>query len=179
MSLDAKEIKRDIEMKLANEFGNYMENLGVKHLFGRIWGLLMAQNDPISLKDIAEKLEVSKPAVSTTIKIGVDLGLIQRSYNPKMPREYFFSLNVLSMDMIIDPGLKKLNIFNEKIKDARKHLLEYGDIIKDDPELRSLKETLYWLEETFKIIYDEYIIYGKRVKERIKKIKEKNMIKNQ
>lgn len=179
MSSDAKDIKREVEMKLANEFGNYMENLGVKHLFGRIWGLLMAQNQPISLKDIAEKLEVSKSAVSTTIKIGLDLGLIQRSYNPKMPREYFFSLNVLAMDMIVDPGLKKLNIFNSKIKDSRKHLLEYGDIIDDDPELRSLKETLEWLEETFRIIYDEYIIFGERVKDKIKKIKEKNRINNQ
>lgn len=170
--MNTKEIKNEIELKLATEFGNYMELLGVKHLFGRIWGLLMAQNEPISLKEIAEKLEVSKPAVSTTIKIGLELGLIQKSYNPKMPREYFFSLNMLSMDMIIDPGLKKLDMFSKKIQAALKHLQDHGEIIDTDSELKKLKETLLVLTETFKIIYDEYVIYGNRVKERIKELKE-------
>ena len=171
MSQKVKEIKSEVEMKLASEFGNYMETLGVKHLFGRICGLLIAQVDPISLKEIAEKLEVSKPAVSTTVKIGIELGMIQKSYNPKMPREYFFSINMNSMEMIIDPGLKKLDLFNRKIEIALNQLEDHGEIVKKDDELRQLSDTLKWFHQTFQIIYDEYIIYGKRVKERINNLK--------
>ncbi len=170
--MNSNEIKKEIELKLSNEFGNYVEKLGVKHLFGRIWGLLMAQSKPISLKEIAEKLEVSKPAISTTIKIGIELGLIQKSYNPKMPREFFFSLNMMSMDMIIDPGLKKLDMFYQKIFDALKELELHSDIISNDEDLQNLRDTLYWLVESFKIIYDEYVIYGERVKQRISNLKE-------
>lgn len=174
MNKKAIEIKSEVEMKLANEFGNYMETMGVKHLFGRIYGLLIAQVEPISLKEIAEKLEVSKPAVSTTVKIGLELGMIQKSYNPKMPREYFFSLNMHSMDMIIDPGLKKLDMLNQKINIVLKQLQDYGKIVDTNDELRLLKDTLKWLNKTHQIIYEEYIIYSERVKERMNDLKNEN-----
>ena len=108
--------KLEVEDHIANEFGHYLEMMGAKATLGRIWGLLLTQSKPMSLKDIAFRLNVSKPAVSTTIKIGAQLELFKKVYNPEFPRESFYEVKVEFMEMIIDPGLKKLKILTDQVK---------------------------------------------------------------
>ncbi len=167
----SKELYNKVENYLVDEVGNYVEFVGGKALLGRIFGLLMIQGDPISLKDISRKLNVSKPAVSNTLNIGLQAELFKKVYNPDYPREGFYKVGVDFLEMMIDPGLKKLSLLRDKISEALK-IMEESDIdIESDENIKSIYERTKYLCEAFEILLDEYNKFGDRIKERLKQLK--------
>ncbi|MCK5742883.1 MAG: hypothetical protein KAH48_11740 [Chlorobi bacterium] len=164
------ELIKEVEEYMTEEFGNYFVKMGAKHLFGRIFGLLIVQLKPISLKECAAKLQVSKPAVSTTMNIGLHMDMFLKTYNPKFPRESFYSIGIDFMEMIIDPGIAKLNMLNEKIGSAMK-IMKKSEYSKDS-EIQKISDRIEFLYKGFNITLDEYRIFGDKIKTRIKDMRE-------
>ncbi|MCL7970871.1 MAG: MarR family transcriptional regulator, partial [marine benthic group bacterium] len=58
--------------------GLAMDRLGLNRTFGRVFGLLMVADEPMSLDEMVERLQVSKASVSTNARSCEELGLARR-----------------------------------------------------------------------------------------------------
>ncbi|MDA3844584.1 MAG: hypothetical protein PF588_09480 [Candidatus Kapabacteria bacterium] len=156
----------EVEEYMTEEFANYFDKMGAKRLFGRIFGLLIVQLRPISLKECAAKLKVSKPAVSTTMNMGVQMDMFLKTQHPDFPRESFYSIGIEFMEMIIDPGIAKLNMLNDKIWNAMR-MLQESKYAKDS-EIKKISERVEHLYKGFNVTIEEYKIFGDKIKQRIR-----------
>ena len=58
--------------------GLAIERMGLARTFGRLFGLLMVADEPLSLDDMVERLGVSTASVSTNARACEELGLARR-----------------------------------------------------------------------------------------------------
>jgi DNA-binding transcriptional regulator GbsR (MarR family) len=65
-------------LQFVERMGLAIERLGLTRTFGRLFGLLMVAERPLSLDEIAEQLHVSKASVSTNARSCEELGLARR-----------------------------------------------------------------------------------------------------
>lgn len=163
----AKNVKSGVEKLIIDEFGNYLEQIGGKTLMGRIWGLLMTKSEPISLTEIAKSLHVSKPAVSTVINIGVQIGAFNKVYCQDYPRENFYKLDLDSMAMMIDPGIQKMQLFLDNLKKAIDIMDSSKAIVDRNKDLKKLYDRITFIHKSAEIVLEEYYIFGDKVKKRI------------
>lgn len=60
-------------MMIIDEFELIFNKFGVNPIIGRIFGLLLSSNQPLSLVEIAERLSLSKASISIKIRILLDM----------------------------------------------------------------------------------------------------------
>lgn len=77
------------EEELIQEFGNLYETYGLKRLEGLIVGLLLTQDEPVSLDDMVELLNHSKGPISVAVRRLDDIGLIKKVAGPVNRRNYY------------------------------------------------------------------------------------------
>ncbi len=66
-----------------------MERMGASRTFGRLFGLLLVAETPLSLDDMAEVLQVSKPSVSTNTRMLEQSSLVRRVSVPGDRKHYY------------------------------------------------------------------------------------------
>ncbi len=64
--------------QFVERMGLVIERLGLTRTFGRLFGLLMMADRPLSLDEIAAQLHVSKASVSTNARSCEEMGLARR-----------------------------------------------------------------------------------------------------
>lgn len=69
--------------------GLLSEAEGFPRIAGRILGLLLVEEAPLSLDEMVEKLRVSKGSISTNVRLLERLGIIQRVSTPGDRRDYY------------------------------------------------------------------------------------------
>jgi DNA-binding transcriptional regulator GbsR (MarR family) len=69
--------------------GRYFEQFGISRIGGRILGLLMLAEDPLSLDDMATTLSVSRASISTNIRLITASGLAELVTKPGDRRDYY------------------------------------------------------------------------------------------
>lgn len=62
-------------------FEQFFKTFGFKRLHGRIWGLLVLSEGPLSSKEIAARLEISAGATSTTLNELAEWGAISSAFD--------------------------------------------------------------------------------------------------
>jgi len=77
------------EHDLIDEFGNIYESYGLKRLQGLIVGLLLTQEEPVSLDDMVELLGHSKGPISIAVRRIDDIGLARKVNGPVNRRNYY------------------------------------------------------------------------------------------
>lgn len=77
------------EEELIQEFGNLYETYGLKRLEGLIVGLLLTQDEPVSLDDMVDLLNHSKGPISVAVRRLDDIGLIKKVNGPVNRRNYY------------------------------------------------------------------------------------------
>lgn len=78
-----------IKQEFIQDFGEAYQLFGLPKLMGRIVGLLLYVNRPISLNEITSQLNVSKGPVSQIIRRLRDHDLIQRIWVPGDRKDYY------------------------------------------------------------------------------------------
>lgn len=69
--------------------GRHFEEEGIPRIAGRLFGLLMVNEEPCSLDDMAARLQVSKGSVSTNSRLLEQWGVIERVTRPGDRRDYY------------------------------------------------------------------------------------------
>lgn len=69
--------------------GRQFEEDGAPRIAGRLFGLLMVQEEPSSLDDVAEQLQVSKGSASSNARLLEQLGIAERVTRAGDRRDYY------------------------------------------------------------------------------------------
>jgi DNA-binding transcriptional regulator GbsR (MarR family) len=69
--------------------GRHFEQEGAPRIAGRLFGLLMLNEEPCSLDEIAELLQASKGSASTNARLLERLGVAERVSRPADRRDYY------------------------------------------------------------------------------------------
>jgi DNA-binding transcriptional regulator GbsR (MarR family) len=68
----------------------YFEQMGLPRMAGRVLGMLLISDPPAqSINDLCESLQASKSSISTTTRLLIEMGLIERVASP-VPRRIYF-----------------------------------------------------------------------------------------
>lgn len=78
------------ERHFIEDIGLYFEQLGLPRMAGRILGVLLISDPPEqSTNDLCEILQASKSSISTTTRLLLGRGLIERVASPLPRRDYY------------------------------------------------------------------------------------------
>jgi DNA-binding transcriptional ArsR family regulator len=72
----------DDQFSFLNDFGQLFARYGASFTLGRVFALLLISDEPISLDDLAEQLQVSKSAVSVATRDLERVGIARRLSRP-------------------------------------------------------------------------------------------------
>jgi DNA-binding transcriptional regulator GbsR (MarR family) len=78
-----------IKQEFIQDFGDRYQSFGLSKLMGRIVGLLIFEEGPLSLDEIAEHLQVSKGPVSQITRRLNENGLLRKVWVPGSRRDYY------------------------------------------------------------------------------------------
>lgn len=152
----------DKQKEFIEEVGVGFEQTGMPRMAGRVFGWLLIADPPHqSLAELAEVLTASKGSISTTTRLMVQIGLIERFVIPGVRHDYF-RLHKEALQRIIKHGL-------EDEIEMLQCLSEHGlELLKgESSERRRWLEEMYdrytFLEQEFPALMERY------EKQRIKK----------
>jgi DNA-binding transcriptional regulator GbsR (MarR family) len=78
------------EKHFVEDMSLYFEQMGMPRMAGRVLGVLLISDPPAqSINDLCEVLQASKSSISTTTRLLVEMGLIERVRSPVPRRVYF------------------------------------------------------------------------------------------
>ncbi len=117
--------------------GLAMDRLGLNRTFGRVFGLLMVADEPMSLDEMVERLKVSKASVSTNARSCEELGLARRvgvrgdrrDYYEIAPRafEHVTAKRVVAIHAMAGLAAEGLEAVGDEPSPARDRLTEMLD----------------------------------------------------
>jgi len=110
--------------------GRTAETFGVSRLFGQIYTLLYFKNEPLSLAEIVEELEVSKASVSIACRQLHTFGAVRRVTRKGDRRDFYEA--VQDFRGLLQNGLlpiieKKLDSARRQIEQCRSLLMQAHD----------------------------------------------------
>lgn len=125
--------------------GGYFSQYGLSAIAGRLMGLVMLTDHPLSLDDMSESLGVSRASVSTNIRMIKAIGFVEQIKLPNDRRDYYrisadpwgasLRANVVGIDALADIARRGLLAIRDEHGFARAHieeLLDFSDFYVDE-----------------------------------------------
>jgi DNA-binding transcriptional regulator GbsR (MarR family) len=143
----------DIRNDLIHVIGEKAEKFGFSRIAGQLEGLLLFTNKPMSLDEMAERLEVSKGSVSTNIRLLERWKVVRKVYH-KGARKNFYEIrgNIWEIETEIMSAIVKDEI--ERVKNLMSNCETDLNAIQGITEEES--EEVAFLQQRFSEI-NEYI----------------------
>lgn len=125
------------EQRFIEEVGLFFETRGVQRMAGRVMGWLLICDPPHqSADELAEALMASKGSISTSTRLLMQFGMVEKTSLPGQRRDYF----------VISP-----NCWNNAIREAQNKITEFRiiaerglDVLKNkDPQVKQRLETMH------------------------------------
>jgi hypothetical protein len=127
--------------------GLYFERLGIPRIGGRILGLLMMAERPLTLDEMARALKVSRASVSTNARTSVAVGMVEHVSLPGDRRDYYtFSPNAWTrrieiafplfdlLERLAEQGLEALDPQNTIGRDRLQMAIEFCQFYRRESE---------------------------------------------
>lgn len=80
---------REAKNKFVQTWGALGSQWGINKTMAQIHALLMISNDPVSMEDIMEELQISRGNASMNIRALMDWGIVYKEYKTGERREFF------------------------------------------------------------------------------------------
>jgi biotin operon repressor len=126
------EVQRFIEA-----LGGYFTQYGLPRVAGRLLGLIMVADRPLTLDDMAAALGVSRASVSTNIRLVESVGFVEQVSVPKDRRDYYqcgsdpwearMRAGIVQLDALGAIARRGLAAITDEGMYARGHLEELAD----------------------------------------------------
>ncbi|MBO6793920.1 MAG: hypothetical protein JJ895_08420 [Balneolaceae bacterium] len=141
---------KEIKNELVQDFANGYQSFGLSKLMGRVVGLLMAHDKPLSLDEIADELHMSKGPISQITRRLRDHYLIRKVWKPGSRKDFYE----------IEPEVFSQAFKNnfDQIKKNTKLAKKIRDKIEssDDPEIGVLYDRVNEMEHFYTIMEKHY-----------------------
>lgn len=124
----------------------YLEQMGLPRMAGRVVGVLLIANPPEqSITDLAQVLQASKSAISTSTRLLGEMGLIERAPSPR-PRQVAFRFKPGGWLAFVRMQLRLMSMLHQ--------VTEQGlEVLKEEPP--QLRERLQEAHDMFSRIEEE------------------------
>ncbi len=103
--------------RFIERLGLYFEEFGLPRIAGRLFGLLLVADTPLSLDQVATMLHVSRASVSTNARLVVATGLVERVSLPGDRRDYY-AFSGRSWDALIETDVRGAATLRQFAADA-------------------------------------------------------------
>jgi DNA-binding transcriptional regulator GbsR (MarR family) len=146
--------------QFVEDMGMVMERYGIPRIGGRIMGLFMVDEEPLSLDDIARLLGVSRASVSTNLRMSEMIGMAKRVSRPGDRRDYYVGTEDMWMQ-----GIKssKQNSIIQIAMAARKALPKVPpDDLLARHKLQEVIDFAEFFEQYFDRMLEEWEAYKAR-----------------
>ena len=150
-----KELNADTQA-FVEQVGLMMDHAGGARTLGRLFGLLLAAQQPLSLDDMATLLQVSKASISTNARRCQQVGLVHRVSKPGDRRDYYeispgsFSrmldsrvAGVLEMVRLAKLGLTAIEADNQPARARLEEMRDFYSFV--GVEMKSMMD--HWKEQ--------------------------------
>lgn len=97
--------------------GLIMERMGTAKTLGRLLGLLLVAENPMSLDELAEQLQVSKASISTNARLCSQIRLVQQVSLPGDRRDYYKILPG-SFERVLEVRLRVMHDMIQLLEDG-------------------------------------------------------------
>ena len=104
--------------QFAERTGVFFQAEGLPRIGGRVFGLLLLEEEPRSIESIAQELKVSKPSVSTNTRMLERWGFVQRVGRPGDRRSYYQLAPDLVHRTLLE-RVERMRRFRSLMEDAR------------------------------------------------------------
>lgn len=144
MKLHPKMEFKEAKNKFVQTWGALGSQWGINKTMAQIHALLMVSNEPISMEDIMEELQISRGNASMNLRALMDWGIVYKEYKAGERREFF------TAEKDLDELAVKISRERSKreIKPALKVLKEVSTI-----DSRATEEERHFIDQTTKL-YD-------------------------
>lgn len=102
-------------LEFVESMGRHFEEEGAPRIAGRLFGLLMVNDEPCSLDDIAEQLQASKGSASTNARLLERLGVAERVSLPGDRRDYYQVTENMGERMLA-LAVERLNVMVQRLR---------------------------------------------------------------
>lgn len=120
--------KPELTQQIIADFAEGYSNFGLNPLMGRIVGLLIISEEPQSLDDIVEKLEMSKGPISQICRRLKERGLIDKVWIPGDRKDYYEAAD----DIFGKAYANQINKMQKNIEIAEKYLGRAQELDSED-----------------------------------------------
>jgi DNA-binding transcriptional regulator GbsR (MarR family) len=141
---DIEHLTPDVQA-FVERVGLYYARYGLPRIGGRILGLLLIAERPLTLDDIAGALQVSRASVSTNVRTAVMYGFAEQVSVPGDRRDYYqfpesgwdrsLLMNieaVKGLHALAERGVASVNSDDPVARDRLEEMLEFSEILLDD-----------------------------------------------
>ena len=145
----------DREKEFIEEVGVGFEQTGMPRMAGRVFGWLLIADPPYqSPAELAEVLQASKGSISTTTRLMVQIGLVERFIIPGVRHDYF-RLHKEALQRIIQHGLEDEIKMLQRLSEQGLELLR-GESSERRKWLEEMYERYTFLEREFPALMERY-----------------------
>ena len=110
--------------------GRQFEEDGVPRIAGRLFGLLMVQDEPCSLDDVAEQLQVSKGSASSNARLLEQLGIAQRVTRAGDRRDYY-QISPDFGERTLERALQGINSMMRRLRKGEQSVAGRSQVVRD------------------------------------------------
>ncbi len=137
----------DARIKIANDIGRTYAKYGLALSVGRVFGLLLASNEPLSLDEIAETLDISKSGASVAAREMELVGVVRRLGTPGSRRVLYEATDEME---------STFNATFARVRDSLNAMNRAESLLGPGTAKRRMKEMVavhqFWLRESEGII---------------------------
>jgi len=109
--------------------GRHFEEEGTARIAGRLVGMLMLTEDPASLDELAERLQVSKGSVSLNARLLEDWGIAERITRPGDRRDFYRIAPDVST-RLLERQIARIRVLDDRIAAVRTRLEPLSDTVR-------------------------------------------------
>ena len=120
----------DARYEFIEMMGRHFEEEGTARIAGRLFGLLILTEEPVSLDDAAERLQVSKGSVSSNARLLEEWGVAERVTRPGDRRDFYR----VAPDMgrrLLERQIERVELMNRRLDAAKARMEPLPGAVRD------------------------------------------------
>ncbi|AJY77580.1 transcriptional regulator [Paenibacillus beijingensis] len=155
---------KEAENVIIDAIADTMDQYGVTHSIGRLYGVMYLSDSPMTLDEMSDKLGLSKPRMSTAVHSLIDIHMIQKVWRKGERKDLyeaekdffrsFISFFCMKWEREISVNLEAITKANEKLAELMTSEA-VPDVIRDKAQknVHQLEESIQYYNWLKKLVH--------------------------